>query len=254
MTAPEPILPPGYRLARYDRIASTNEEAKRLGRDRSRPPIVVWASEQTAGRGRRGRAWASPPGNLYLSLLLRPDCAAKRAPQLSFVAAVALADSLADFLPEEAPVSCKWPNDILLGGRKTAGILLESETGEGGGLAFLIVGVGVNLVSSPRDSEFPATSLAEAGAPPVAPARLLERFVADFDRWQRRWREEGFAPVRERWLARASFLGQRIRVRLDTVGLCGRFLDIDAEGALLLEAGGERRRVAAGAVFPATGG
>lgn len=254
MTGGEPILPPGYRLAKHDRIASTNEEARRLGRARAPAPFLVWALEQTAGRGRRGRLWASPPGNLYLSLLLRPDCPAKTAAQLSFVAAVALAQSLAAFLPDRAAVSCKWPNDILLGGRKVAGILLESETGEGGGLAFLVIGVGVNLLSSPRDAEFPATSLAEAGAPPPAPARVLERFLADFDDWQRRWREEGFAPVREAWLARASFLGQPIQVRLDTTGFCGRFLDIDAQGALVLDTGGERRRVAAGAVFPATGG
>jgi BirA family transcriptional regulator, biotin operon repressor / biotin---[acetyl-CoA-carboxylase] ligase len=254
MTGGEPILPPGYRLARHDRIASTNEEARRLGRERAPAPFVVWALEQTAGRGRRGRSWASPPGNLYMSLLLRPASPAKTAAQLSFVAAVALADSLAAFLPETAAVSCKWPNDILLGGRKLAGILLESETGEGGRLAFLVVGVGVNLVSSPRDAEFPATSLAEEGAPPLAPARVLERFLADFNGWERRWREEGFAPVREAWLARASFLGEPVHVRLDTARFSGRFLDIDAQGALVLDAGGERRHVAAGAVFPATGG
>ena len=250
----EPALPPGYRLAKHARIASTNEEARRLGRAGEPARRVVWANEQTAGRGRRGRPWASPPGNLYLSLLLRPDCPAGTAAQLSFVAGVALADGLAGILPEAAAISCKWPNDILLGGRKIAGILLESEIAENGRLAFLIVGVGVNLLSSPKDAEFPATSLAEAGAPPVAPARLLERFLADFDAWERRWREDGFAPVRAAWLARASFLGEQVQVRLDTAGFCGRFLDIDAEGALLLEAAGERRRIAAGAVFPAMGG
>ena len=254
MTGGGPILPPGYRLARHDRIASTNETAKRRARDGEPAGLVVWAREQTAGRGRRGRPWVSPPGNLYLSLLLRPASPANEAPQLSFVAALALADSLAAFLPEPAAIACKWPNDILLGGRKVAGILLESEIGEAGRLAFLVVGVGVNLASSPPDTEFPASSLAEAGAQAVAPARLLERFLADFDLWQRRWRQEGFGPVREKWLARASFLGERIHVRLDTAGFCGRFLDIDAQGALLLEADGERRRVAAGAVFPATGG
>jgi BirA family biotin operon repressor/biotin-[acetyl-CoA-carboxylase] ligase len=254
MTGGEPILPQGYRLARYDLVASTNEEAKRLAAGGAPAPLAVWAREQTAGRGRRGRAWASPPGNLYLSLLLRPDCRAKTAAQLSFVAAVALADSLAVFLPAPARVFCKWPNDLLVLGRKAAGILLESQIGEQGRLAFLVLGVGVNLVSSPPDSEFPATSLAEAGATPIAPARLLERFLADFDGWERRWREEGFAAVRAAWLARASFLGEPIRVRLDTSGFCGRFLDIDADGALVLEAAGERRRVSAGAVFPATGG
>ena len=132
--------------------------------------------EQTAGRGRRGRRWSSPPGNLYASLILRPDAAPDRAAQLGFVAALAVADALRELAPELGEPACKWPNDILVGGHKIAGILLESEMGEGQNLAFLIVGVGINLVSAPPDAEYPATSIAGEGRPPPAPRGGARRF------------------------------------------------------------------------------
>jgi BirA family transcriptional regulator, biotin operon repressor / biotin---[acetyl-CoA-carboxylase] ligase len=242
-----PVLPPAYRLLRYDTIDSTNDEAKRLARAGAAEGTLVWARQQTAGRGRRGRPWSSPAGNLYLSLILRPDCPAAAAAQLGFVAALALGDALGP----PPGLSNKWPNDVLIGGRKIAGILLESEMGEAGRLAFLIIGVGVNLVSSPPATEFPATSLAELGLAAPAPEMLLERLAERFQEWARQWREEGFATVRAAWRARATGLGDMIRVRLDALDLRGRFLDIDQEGNLLLECAEGRRRIAAGEVFPA---
>jgi BirA family biotin operon repressor/biotin-[acetyl-CoA-carboxylase] ligase len=242
-----PRLPAAYRLISFDTLGSTNDEAKRRARARAEEGTLVWAREQSAGRGRRGRRWASPPGNLYLSLVLRPACMASRAAQLGFVAALAVGGMLA---PLER-LSYKWPNDVLVGGRKIAGILLESEMGNGGTLAFLVVGVGVNLVSAPEGVEFPATSvIVETGAAP-APATALETFGAQFEAWVEHWRRDGFAPVRAAWRARAMGLGEPIRVRLDNATLAGRFIDIDDEGALLLETGGEYRRIAAGEVFPA---
>lgn len=247
MTGLRPRLPAAYRLLSFDTVGSTNDEAKRLARAGAEAGALVWAREQSAGRGRRGRRWVSPPGNLYLSLVLRPACPASRAAQLGFVAALAVGDTLAAL----DRLFYKWPNDVLVAGRKIAGILLESEMGSGGALAFLVVGVGVNLASAPEDAELPATSVAiETGTAP-SPVTALEAFARHFELWLERWRRDGFAPVRSAWRARAVGLGGPIRVRLDNTTLAGRFIDIDEEGALLLETGGERRRIAAGEVFPA---
>lgn len=252
MTASEPSLPAGWRLVRYETIGSTNDEAKRLARSGAPHGTLVWAREQTLGRGRRGRAWISPPGNLYLSLILRPHVSPGMAAQLGFVAALAVGEALQSIFPALADLAYKWPNDVLVGGRKIAGILLESETVEGETLAFLVVGVGINLAGSPPDTAFPATSIAEEGLGAAAPAAVLAAFAPAFDAWMRRWQRQGFMPVGAAWRARAAALGRPIEVRLDRATLHGLFRDIDEEGALLLEAAGECRRVAAGEVFPAS--
>jgi len=232
----------GFRLLRYETLGSTNDEAKRLARDGAAGGTIVWAGEQTAGRGRRGRQWASPPGNLYMSLLWRPECAVAEAAQLGFVAALALAEAI-----DHAELRFKWPNDLLLGGKKIAGILLECETGAG----FVVIGMGVNLASFPGGTETPATSLAAEGIDRT-PEALLERFAEGFARWETRWREGGFAPIRAAWMLRAGGLGEEIRVRLENTTLHGRFLDLDEAGALLLGQAGGQRRIAAGDIFPAT--
>jgi len=251
MNSEDPLLPPGFRLLRYDTIDSTNAEAKRLARAGALPGTVVWAAEQSAGRGRRGRSWVSPPGNLYTSLLLDPECDPASAAQLGFVAAVALAEAVEAIAARAATVQCKWPNDLLANGRKLAGILLESETGPGGGLQFLVLGIGVNLASSPSGTAFPATSLAGEGIAGVAPGDLLAGFLPAMAGWLQRWRETGFAPVRTAWLARAAALGRTIVVRGDSTSCRGRFVDLDERGTLILEGETGRRRFAAGEVFPA---
>jgi BirA family biotin operon repressor/biotin-[acetyl-CoA-carboxylase] ligase len=248
----QPKLPPGYRLLCYDSIGSTNEEAKHLARDGAAEGTLVWAREQTAGRGRRGRAWISPRGNLYLSLILRPDCPVGSAAQLGFVASLAVGDALRAILPRIERLTYKWPNDVLINGRKIAGVLLESEIVVPEKLSFIVVGVGVNLTASPQGMEFPATSIMEEGLGKIMPEVMLEEFSAHFRSWNTRWRAEGFAPVRASWLAAAAIArGEPIRVQLDALRLCGRFLDLDQEGNLLLDSAGECRRIAAGEVFPA---
>jgi BirA family biotin operon repressor/biotin-[acetyl-CoA-carboxylase] ligase len=246
-----PTLPPGYRLVCYDSVGSTNDEAKCLAQEGAADGTFVWALEQTAGRGRRGRTWVSPRGNLYASLILRPDCPAHQAPQLGFVAALAIGDALGAMLPRLEGPRYKWPNDVLVNGRKIAGILLESEMTALDKLTFLIVGVGVNLTASPQGTAFPATSVAEECDGEVAPAAMLEKFSGHFEWWKKRWQTEGFAPVRAAWLAAATLRGEPIRVHLEAATLHGRFLDLDEQGALLLEADGEHRRISAGEVFPA---
>ncbi len=251
MTVPDPVLPAAYRLIARDTLGSTNDEARRLAREGAADGTLVWALEQTAGHGRRGRFWSSPRGNLYLSLVVRPACAPECAAQLGFVAALAVESTLSELAPGLAGLACKWPNDVLAGGRKIAGILLESEMGADAKLAFLVVGVGINLAAAPPDTEFPATSVAGEGHPAPTPEAALETFARRFEAWARRWRAEGFGVVRDAWLARAVALGEAIEVRLDTATLHGKFVDIDQHGTLLLETEGGLRQVSAGDVFPA---
>lgn len=252
MTRLQPRLPDSYRLVSRETVGSTNDEATRLARSGAEQGTLVWALEQTAGRGRRGRAWSSPRGNLYASLVLRPPCRLEHAAQLGFVAALAVGDALAALVPGLREPALKWPNDVLVGGRKIAGVLLELEIGDGGNLAFLIVGVGINLVSAPTNSEFPATSVLGEGHRPPEPAAMLEAFAPHFNSWARCWQAEGFAPVRVAWRRRARELGEPIRVRLETTTLHGRFADIDHRGVLLLDTPDGRRRISVGDVFPAT--
>jgi len=243
-------LPPPFRLVAYGTIGSTNDELKRLAREGAGEGLVVIAERQTAGRGRRGGTWVSPPGNLYSSTLVRPDCRVATAAQLGFVAALGVSGAISDLAPQ-VQTHCKWPNDLLANGKKVSGILLETEMVAGDRPDFVILGVGVNLVSSPRGTPYPATSLAEEGVPDIAPSVMAGAFVRHFAAWLTRWREGGFARVREAWLARAIALGEPIKVRLERDTLEGRFLDIDDDGGLLLGQAEGSRRIAAGEVFPA---
>ena len=244
-------LPSPFRLIAYETIGSTNDEAKRLAHEGAAEGLVVCAERQTAGRGRRGRTWVSPSGNLYASTLLRPNCRAATAAQLGFVAALGIAGAIVELAPRVA-LSCKWPNDLLASGRKVSGILLETEMVAGERPDFVVLGIGVNLASAPRDTPYPATSLANEGAPGIAPLAMLAAFIRHFAEWLILWRSEGFVPIREAWLARATGLGEPIQVRLERDTLDGRFLDLDGDGALLLGMPGGSRRIAAGEVFPVT--
>lgn len=247
MTARQPRLPSFYSLVALDSVDSTNEEAKRrLAAGNPVPEgTLIWAGEQTAGRGRRGRSWESPRGNLYMSLVLTPGRPPGTAAQLGFVAAVALADTLSELLPGAGRVRLKWPNDVLVDGGKVSGILLEAANG-----GAVVLGVGVNIRSRPAAGLYPTVSLAEAGAAVDEPGALLERFAQRLlDRYAA-WRREGFTPLRAAWLERAIGLGQAIEVRLDRETLKGRFDALDDSGALALALpDGRRRMVAAGDVF-----
>jgi hypothetical protein len=154
-----PQLPQGYVLHAFDRVESTNDEARRLAEQGAAAGAVVVAAEQVKGRGRHGRAWASPPGNLYASLLLRPDCRIAAAAQLSLVASLALAEALVALAPPDADVRVKWPNDVLVRGAKVAGLLLESASAAHERVAWVVVGSGVNIASAPADTLYPATAL-----------------------------------------------------------------------------------------------
>ena len=242
-------LPPFFRLAAFDTLASTSDEARRRARDGAPEGTLVTARVQTAGRGRQGRTWVSPPGNLYASLVLRPDAPMARAAQLGFAAGLAVTDAIRVFAPT-ALVTLKWPNDVLLGGRKGAGILLESEGDAAGRVAFVVIGIGVNLTAYPAETEFPATSLKAATGTAPKPAACLAALAPALALWYERWRADGFAALRRAWLERAAGLGQALRARLPDETVEGRFAGLDDDGMLLLDLPQGRRRIAAGDVFP----
>ena len=237
-----PQLPHGYVLHALDRVESTNDEARRLAEQGAAAGAVVVAAEQVKGRGRHGRAWASPPGNLYASLLLRPDCTVAESAQLSLVASLALAEALVALAPPEADVRVKWPNDVLVRGAKVAGLLLESASAAQERVAWVVVGSGVNIASAPAGTPYPATALRYEGFPPVTPIHVLERYLAALDDWLERWRTGRFAAVRPAWLALGSGIGERVRLRLAREEVAGRFLDVTEQGALLVAQDGDRRR------------
>ncbi len=244
-----PKLPGFFRLTQLASVPSTSEEAKRLAREGAPEGTLLTATAQTSGHGRQGRAWFSPPGNFHGSVVLRPDCAAATAAQLGFAAALAVGEACSGFLPKSATLAYKWPNDVLLGGRKAAGILLESESGGNAKPRFVVLGIGVNLASYPPEADFPATSLEAVGAGRIAPEAFLEALAPALLVWYERWRESGFGSLRSKWLERAACLGERIRVNLPREATEGIFSGLDADGALLLETGGKTRRIDAAEVF-----
>jgi len=229
-------------------VDSTNAEALRRARAGERGPLWIAAAQQTAGRGRRGRPWISAPGNLHASLLLAEPAPAAAAPQLAFVAGLAVHDAAAALAPGlAASLALKWPNDVLCRGAKIAGILIEGE----GKPVTVAIGIGANCRHHPAAVEFPATDFAEQGMT-IDPPALLQALGRAMATRLRQWdRGAGFAAVRAGWLARAVGLGHAIRVRLAEHETSGHFEAIDEAGRLILRLGdGRRETIAAGEVFP----
>jgi BirA family biotin operon repressor/biotin-[acetyl-CoA-carboxylase] ligase len=242
----------GVRLIAQDLLVSTNAEALGLASQGERGPLWVTARRQIGGRGRRGRTWISEPGNLFASLLLTNAAPQAHWPELSFVAALAIHDAVAELAPDLRPqLQIKWPNDLLQAGKKFSGILVE---GEGGDEGAVVVGIGVNCVSHPTGTDFPATDLAAAGAPVTAEALFSELSAKMMGRLAQWHAGEHFSTIRADWLARAAGRGDMIRVRLADEELVGRFDDIDDTGRLVLSLpDGSQRSIAAGDVIELLG-
>ncbi len=227
-------------VTQLDEVGSTNDWLL-AGADQLPDNHWVIAARQTAGRGRRGRAWSDGTGNFMGSVLVK---ASGEVQQLSFVAALALHDALAACTGQAARFALKWPNDVLLDGVKCSGILLERQ-GEA-----LVIGIGVNLADHPDGTERPATSLASAGLPVPTPHRLLDALMPAMAVRRAAWQAEGFAPIRAAWLARAAGLGSRITARLGDCTEDGVFEGLAEDGALLLQLDdGRVRAIHAGEVF-----
>ena len=243
---------PAAPILLLDQTDSTNAEARRRAEAGETGPLWISARSQTAGRGRRGRSWESDTGNLAATLLFVTQKPPSEAAQVTFIAALAVADLLDGYAPPSL-VTIKWPNDVMLAGEKVAGILVESGPHPGGGL-WLAVGVGVNLTAAPAGTERPATALAhhlagEAQAVPsieVAAKRLAEAFSV----WQERWETLGFDPILDAWRARTPGLDGPAVARLGHETVEGRAEGVGPDGALKLRlADGSLRMISAGDVF-----
>ena len=245
------FLPNAWRLETRDSIDSTNAEAARRACAGEPSGYAIAAREQTAGRGRSGRAWSTGGNDLALSILLRPSLKPAAAAAVGFVAALAVYDLAREVLPADAPLTIKWPNDVLIGDRKLSGILAEAASGKDGNVDWLVLGMGVNLAPQQHDVAPHAIDLETAGGQRLHPEDAARRLLAHLDHWTSQWLCEGFEPVRAAWRIRARDLGKPVVARLPNETVEGIALDLAADGALVLQlADGVERRISAGDVFP----
>ncbi len=236
-----------FRVTAFDRVDSTSTVARAMAEAGTAHGTVVWAREQSAGRGRLSRQWSSPPGNLYLSVVLRPAVAAARVAEMGFACALAVAETAEAFLPHGPAARLKWPNDVLLDGAKIAGILLEGQF-SAQSLAYVVAGIGINVASSPDSPTYQTISLRALGSGEIEPGEVLKVLLTRLSVWLETWTEVGFAPVRAVWMDRAARLGKTITVRIGNEPVEGLFDGIDDTGALLLRTAGGIRRITAGEV------
>lgn len=214
----------------YAQLPSTQDYARELAEEGLPEGTVIQCLTQTKGRGRQGREWHSPMGNLYMSLILRPECEAPKAAQVAFVIAVAVSRAMDHYLADGHQKTLKWPNDILIDGKKCAGILIESVMGNGGTVDALAVGIGVNILGAPEG----AAHLKDVGKGTIAIHPFRDQVLAELSVFYTQWKNQGFAPIRKKWLDQAHRLGETIRVVLPDHTYEGTFRDIDKAGALIL--------------------
>lgn len=231
-----------FELTTLDEVQSTNDVVAEAARHNAAEGYAVFGRQQNAGRGRQGRVWQSPRGNVFLSFLLRP--APERAAvigQLAFVAGLAVGEALGSY---GVSWQLKWPNDVYVDGKKISGILLEGESG------WVVAGIGINVQHAPPISDRPVTSLRLEGRE-VEPEEVIQKLLARFGYWYNTWNEQGFLPVREEWLKHAYNLGGNVRVTLaGGQQAAGKFTSLDVDGALIIQQdNGPAQRVLAGDVF-----
>jgi BirA family biotin operon repressor/biotin-[acetyl-CoA-carboxylase] ligase len=238
-------LPAGWRLEVHETLPSTSDLVAARPASGEAEGLAVLAHAQTQGRGRAGRVWQSPAGNLAVSVLLRPREPARRAGEWPLLVGLAIADALAPLLPDTVSLALKWPNDVLLNGRKLAGVLIESTLDATGHVEAMVVGIGVNLTAAPALPDRPTAALGDWAAP-SSPEAAAERILAAIAQRRAQRAAEGFAPIRAAWLARAHPIG----TALQAAGVVGRFAGLAEDGALLLQAGEVTHRITAGDVWP----
>lgn len=239
--------PPGWRVRYYESLGSTSDLCATLATAGEPSRLAVLAARQTHARGSRGRTWQTLPGNLALSVLLRPSGAAIQVGHWALLSAVALAEAIEASAPSTV-LRVKWPNDLELGGAKVGGILIDTAFDGGSRLAWLVVGFGANLAAAP-DLGRPA--MAVPGAPD--PDRVASILLARLDHWDRVRLLDGFAPIRRAWLDRGPVPGSHMRVRWGNKDLGGTFAGLGDDGALLLQSGGQVRALQTGEILQSRG-
>jgi BirA family transcriptional regulator, biotin operon repressor / biotin---[acetyl-CoA-carboxylase] ligase len=223
-----------FTLHHYPVIGSTNDEAKKLMDEGAPEGTVVRADTQTAGRGRQGRHWVSAPGNLYVSVLLRPACSLREVSQLSFVAALAVGETIAFYLTEPDKLYYKWPNDIMLGNCKVSGILLEASSEAGGQVDGCVVGIGLNVKSAPGQVGYPTTKLQDHIVNEMDNEKLFMECLQNLNTYYYIWKEKKFPALRFKWLTRAYRLCETVKVKVGQNEIQGQFLGLGIDGSLIL--------------------
>lgn len=236
----------------FAEIDSTNAEAARIAPQLAGPEWIL-ALSQSAGRGRRGRAWQMPKGNFAATLAMRPAEPPERVALRSFVASLALYDAFVAATGRAEPFALKWPNDVLLNGGKVAGILLES-AGMGGVVSHIAIGIGINLAAAPEAAQIEpgalrAVSLREETGTVISPEDFLNLLAPAYARLEAQFATYGFAPIREAWLARAARIGEVITARTMRNETTGTFETIDENGNLILKTAQGRQVIAAADIF-----
>lgn len=215
----------------FDCIDSTNAEAKRLiTKGKGEDSVIIWAKEQSAGYARHGKKWDSPAGNLYFSIILEPDFPMQEWHKFSTFISCVLSSVVGWTLDDPEDLSYKWPNDILVSGRKVAGLLLEHCPHQGRN--FIIIGCGVNLISSPSDTEFPATFLKQETDFNVEAYGLLSRFLSEYDVWWQLWHRKGFLLLVNELNNKLYRKGSMISLREGHKNIEGHCLGLNDDGLL----------------------
>lgn len=240
----------GQKIVYHRRVASTQNAAKILAEEGASEGTTVVAETQTEGRGRIGRVWASPPGGIYLSVILRPDIRPSDVLRFPLIAGVAVAQAIE--LVTGIEPKLKWPNDIIVGGKKAGGILAEMSA-EMDRVNYIIIGIGINVNTDKarfgRKSEWTATSLKEECGKEVPRAKLVQDILAQLESLYEDCKRFGFEPIRRKWKALSNTIGSQVSISIGKERLKGEAIDIDEEGALILR--GENRtlhRIVAGDV------
>ena len=239
----------GHQLHYYEEIGSTNDEAFRLGLAGAPEGTALIANSQSAGRGRMQRVWHSPAGsNIYTSIILRPQIEPARAPQISILAGVAVADVLESYCPDR--IKLKWPNDVLIDGKKVCGILSQMKTAASE-VDFIVLGIGINVNIS--YSQFPkeicnlATSLAIETGREISRQELIISLYENLGKWYKHLMQDGFGRVKEKWLSMSPMIGELVQVMFQEEAVSGKAIGIDEDGSLILLATGNKElKVSAG--------
>lgn len=246
----------GYRILSREATESTNDDAVEAARSGDPGQLWIVAAEQRAGRGRHGRQWSSPPGNLYASLLLVDPCEVASAPQLGFVAGLALHEAVETLTGIGAPrLALKWPNDLLLDGAKASGLLLEGHRIAAGQSLAIVIGFGVNVTIAPTGTPYPTVALSKL-VPNLRVEDVFAALSASFARTFAAWRNaarmtpsDPFAAIRRLWLERAAGIGQPVTIRLPSGEKSGLFEGLDSSGRLQLKSASGVELIDAGDLY-----
>lgn len=224
-----------YKIFNFEQVESTSDEAKSILASDCNQDVIVIADMQTRGRGRRGRRWYSPPGNLYFSFSKTPPVNPASLSQVSLVVGIAVYRAISKLIKAPAQIALKWPNDILVNKMKLGGILVETEQFPEQPYATCIVGIGINILSSPEMVAFPACSMRDFIDELPKPSELVQDIMSEFDKCYDIWVNNGFQELRNEWLDVSYGLGKPVSARAENgFEVYGRFLTLNLDGAVVV--------------------